>query len=115
MIVGLYIDYRCKGTSVEGISIVFTFFTLLELINLAEPVRALTVIGQRAEGLIAILCNNEHLPPADTAGLVDLFPHIFPYVRLYNILVTTGRLAGLVATPLLAVAGSVLGPFFQSL
>ena len=115
MIVGLYIAYRSKGTSWEQLSIVFIFFTLLELFNLAEPVRALTVIGHRAEGLIELLCNNEHLPPADTAGLVDLFPHIFPYVRLYNIPVTTGRLAGLVATPLLAVAGSVLGPFFQSL
>jgi hypothetical protein len=116
MIVGMYIAYRSKGVaSFEKLSIVFIFFTLLELFNLAEPVRALTVVGDRAKDLITILCNNKRLPPADTAGLVELFPHIFPYVRLYDIPVTTGRLAGLVATPLLAVAGSVLGPFFQSL
>ena len=111
-----HIAYRFKGVaSFEKLSIVFIFFTLLELFNLAEPVRALTVIGHRAEDLITILCINKRLPPADTAGLVELFPHIFPYVRLYDIPVTTGRLAGLIATPLLAVAGSVLGPFFQLL
>ena len=116
MIVGMYIAYRSKGVaSFEKLSIVFIFFTLLELFNLAEPVRALTVVGDRAKDLFTILCNNKRLPPADTAGLVELFPHNFPYVRLYDIPVTTGRLAGLVATPLLAVAGSVLGPFFQSL